>query len=177
MSFDIKFTRQGFENACWHCEACQAIQHTFSKPSLVNLISKDANLVFLLSVYPLLNTLQTSDYDVIFDICVELAIRHSKSATSSWPDKGNMPWDRKRLLGHVETIQLILGVTDKIKYHTLPRKPQGKMTRTQQNITNKVASSFIAGDHKSKSVTIFKIILNNVGNFRDGNNFRAVLPW
>ena len=24
-----------------------------------------------------------------------------------------MPWDRKRLLGHVETIQLILGVTDK----------------------------------------------------------------
>ena len=23
-----------------------------------------------------------------------------------------MPWDRKRLLGHVETIQLILGVTD-----------------------------------------------------------------
>ena len=25
-----------------------------------------------------------------------------------------MPWDRKRLLGYVETIQLILGVTDKI---------------------------------------------------------------
>ena len=24
-----------------------------------------------------------------------------------------MPWDRKRLLGHVEAIQLILGVTDK----------------------------------------------------------------
>ena len=24
-----------------------------------------------------------------------------------------MPWDRKRLLGYVETIQLILGVTDK----------------------------------------------------------------
>ena len=40
--------------------------------------------------------------------------RHSKSATSSWPDKGNMPWDRKSLLGHVETIQLILGVTDKM---------------------------------------------------------------
>ena len=31
-------------------------QHAFSKPSLVNLISKDANLVFYLSVYPLLNT-------------------------------------------------------------------------------------------------------------------------
>ena len=26
---------------------------------------KDANLVFYLSVYPLLNTLQTSDYDVL----------------------------------------------------------------------------------------------------------------
>ena len=32
------------------------------------------------------------------------------------PDKGNMPWDRKRLLGYVETIQLILGVTDKCQY-------------------------------------------------------------
>ena len=75
VSFDIKFTRQGFENACWHREACWAIQHAFSKPSLVNLISKDANLVFYLSVYPLLNTLQTSDYDVIFFIFV-LIQRH-----------------------------------------------------------------------------------------------------
>ena len=31
----------------------RAIQHAFSKQSLVNLISKDANLVFYLSVYPL----------------------------------------------------------------------------------------------------------------------------
>ena len=38
----------------------------FSKPSLVNLISKYANLVFYLSVYLLLNTLQNSDYDVFF---------------------------------------------------------------------------------------------------------------
>ena len=45
VSFDIKFTRQGFENACWHREACRAIQQALSKPSLVNLISKDANLV------------------------------------------------------------------------------------------------------------------------------------
>ena len=73
VSFDIKFTRQGFENACWHREACRAIQNAFSKPSLVNLISKDANLVFYLSVYPFLNTFQTSDYDVIFDFCVDLA--------------------------------------------------------------------------------------------------------
>ena len=42
--------------------------------------------------------------------------RRSKSATSSWPDKGNMPWDRKRLLGYAETIQIILGVTDKNNY-------------------------------------------------------------
>ena len=121
MSFDIKFTRQGFENACWHREACRAIQHAFSKPSLVNLISKDANLVFYLSVYPLLNTLQTSDYDVIFDFCVDSASLATsfKSATSSWPDKGNMPWDRKRLLGYVETIRLIWAVTDKNVYLTL----------------------------------------------------------
>ena len=40
-----------------------------------------------------------------------------KSATSSWPDKGNMPWDRKRLLGYVETIQLISGVTENFLTH------------------------------------------------------------
>ena len=56
VSFDIKFTRQGFENACWHGEACQAIQHVFSKLSLVNLISKAANLVFYLSVYQLFHS-------------------------------------------------------------------------------------------------------------------------
>ena len=49
------------------------IQHAFSKPSLVNLISKTGNLVFYLSVYPLLNTLQTSDFDVIFYFCVDSA--------------------------------------------------------------------------------------------------------
>ena len=53
VSFDIKFTRRGFENACWYREACRAIQQAFSKPRLVNLISKDSNLVFYLSVYPI----------------------------------------------------------------------------------------------------------------------------
>ena len=49
----------------------------FSKPCLINLISKDANLVlFYLSVSHCF-TLQTSDYDVIFDFCV------ISSATSS----------------------------------------------------------------------------------------------
>ena len=49
------------------------------------------------------------------NFCVDSASLSTsfKSATSSWPDKGSMPWDRKRLLGYVETIQLILGVTDK----------------------------------------------------------------
>ena len=31
-------------------EVCRAIQHVFWKPSLVNLMSKDVNLVFYLSV-------------------------------------------------------------------------------------------------------------------------------
>ena len=49
------------------------IQHACSKPSLVNLISKEANSVFYLSDYPLLNTPQTSYYDVIFDVSVDSA--------------------------------------------------------------------------------------------------------
>ena len=49
------------------------IQHAFSKPSLVNLLSKEVNLVFYLSVYPLFHYIQTKDYDMIFDICVHSA--------------------------------------------------------------------------------------------------------
>ena len=49
MSFDIKFTRQGFKNTCWHREACPVIQHAFSKPGPVNLISNNTNLIFYLS--------------------------------------------------------------------------------------------------------------------------------
>ena len=30
-----------------------------------------------------------------------------------------MPWDRKRLLGYVETIQLISAVTDTTDYHSM----------------------------------------------------------
>ena len=85
VSFDIKFTRQGFEKACLHREACRAIQHAFSKPSLVNLISKDTNLVFFLSVF-VMPAIMTS-----FSIFVLIQHHyrcHSKSATSSWPDKG-----------------------------------------------------------------------------------------
>ena len=38
------------------------------KPSLVNLISKDANLVFYLI------SLFISDYDAIFDVCIDSAL-------------------------------------------------------------------------------------------------------
>ena len=62
VSLDIKFTRPGCEKACWHHKACRAIQHAFSKPSLVDLISKGVNMVFYLSVY-LLFSLQISNYD------------------------------------------------------------------------------------------------------------------
>ena len=71
MSFDIKLTRQGFENACGHHEACRALQYAFSKPSPVNLISKDLNLVFYLSVTHWF-THQTNHYDVIIDFCADL---------------------------------------------------------------------------------------------------------
>ena len=44
-SFDIKFTRLGFENACWIERQSLAIQQAFTMPYLVNLISKDTHLV------------------------------------------------------------------------------------------------------------------------------------
>ena len=51
--------------------ACRAIQHAFSKPCLVNLISKDANLLIYLSVSKLIHcSNDSSDYDVIIDFCV-----------------------------------------------------------------------------------------------------------
>ena len=46
-SFDIKFTRLGFENACWIALQASRCQQAFSKPSCpVNLISKETHLVF-----------------------------------------------------------------------------------------------------------------------------------
>ena len=58
-------------------EACRAIQHAFSKPSLVNLISKDVNLVFYLSVYKLVHSSNYSDYDIIIVFHVD--------STLDWP--------------------------------------------------------------------------------------------
>ena len=47
----IKFTRLSFENACWIARQASRCQHAFSKPCLVNLISKDTHLVFSIT-YP-----------------------------------------------------------------------------------------------------------------------------
>ena len=44
--------------------------HASLKPSLVNLISKDVNLVFHLSVYPSI-LYQICDYDVNINFCFE----------------------------------------------------------------------------------------------------------
>ena len=48
------------------------IQHAFSESSLINLISKDTNLVFYSSVYHCF-TVQISKNDVIFNFCVDSA--------------------------------------------------------------------------------------------------------
>ena len=50
VSFYIKLIRQGFDNACIIARLCRAIIHALSKPSLINFISKEAILVFYLSV-------------------------------------------------------------------------------------------------------------------------------
>ena len=47
--FDIKFTRLCFKNTCWIPQQASRCQQAFSKPCLVNLISKDTHLVF--SIY------------------------------------------------------------------------------------------------------------------------------
>ena len=45
----VKFTRLGFENACWIAPQASRCQQAFSKPCLVSLISYDTHLVF--SIY------------------------------------------------------------------------------------------------------------------------------
>ena len=56
MSFDIKFTRQGFKKAC---EA---------EPVKLNI---KAQTWYSIYHFTSLFTLQTSDYDVIIDFCVD----------------------------------------------------------------------------------------------------------
>ena len=49
------------------------IQHAFSKPSLVNLISKYARAWYFIYQFTHCFTLQTSDYEVIFYFRVDKA--------------------------------------------------------------------------------------------------------
>ena len=50
-------------------DACRAIQHAFSNPSLVKLISKDT--WYSINQFTHCFTLQTTDNDFIFDFCVD----------------------------------------------------------------------------------------------------------
>ena len=64
-------------------KACRAIQNAFSKPSLENLISNDANLVLHLSVRPLVFSSKSAIINLI--IClksIHLHRRHSKKVQS-----------------------------------------------------------------------------------------------
>ena len=81
VSFDIKFTRQGFEKHVDIARRASRCQHAFSKPCLVNLISKGT----WYSIYQFTHcfTLQTSDYDISTCIwMVQKLITHSSSTDS-----------------------------------------------------------------------------------------------
>ena len=81
-----------------NCEACRAIQHAFPKPSLVNLISKDRNMVFYPSVYKLSHSSNYSDYDNFFFRVDSTSLRMSFKKCNviiTW--KRHKPWDRQRL--------------------------------------------------------------------------------
>ena len=86
VTFDIKFTRQGFGLVCWHREACRAIRHVFSKPSLVNLISKDRREHGILFISLQVGSL--FKLAILASLSIDHRRCHSKCATSSWPDKG-----------------------------------------------------------------------------------------
>ena len=71
VSFHVKITRQCFANVCWHRETCRTIQHAFSTSGKLYIKSRKHGILF----YQFINcfTLQTSDYDVSFDFCVDSA--------------------------------------------------------------------------------------------------------
>ena len=89
VSFDIKFTSQGF----WEClltspgllrDSTCVLK---AKPGKLDIKRCKPGILFIsLPSF----TLQTSDYDIIFYFCVDSVLLgcHSKSATSSWSDKG-----------------------------------------------------------------------------------------
>ena len=124
VSFDIKFTRQGFENACWHRKACRAIQHGFSKPSPRSLPS---NSTCILKAKPGKLDIKRRGPGILFIslpivwqlwgnflfLCqFSVIVSYSKSAMSSWPDKGT----RREIYNAYQAtckMHLIWEVTDK----------------------------------------------------------------
>ena len=90
MSFDIKFLISSLPGKALRTfvDIARLARQAFSNLSLVNLISKVANLVFYLSAYTSWFTLETSKYDVMIDFCVNSAslVVSLKSAVSSWPE-------------------------------------------------------------------------------------------
>ena len=54
-----------------------------AEPGKLDIKSREPDILFI--------TLQTSDYELIFVLIQRHQRRHSKSVTSSSPDKGNMP--------------------------------------------------------------------------------------
>ena len=87
-----------------------------AEPGKLDIKRREPGILFISWPNVSLFKLAIMTYFSIFVLVQRHLRRHSKSAMSSWPDKGNMPRDSKRLLGYVETIQLILGVSDKIWY-------------------------------------------------------------
>ena len=49
VSFNIKFTRQGFENACWHREACRAMSTCVLKaePGKLDIKRREPGILFI----------------------------------------------------------------------------------------------------------------------------------
>ena len=107
--FDIKFNRQGFQNACWYPKDCQAIQHAFSKPYLVSLISKDVNLLFF---YQLIYLQQREHSCKILYICNKGSTHitrkcHNLRSQVNW-------WQLQHF--HTEYIENYRGVSFDIKF-------------------------------------------------------------
>ena len=75
MTFDIKFTRQGFENTSVMSRGLPRDSICFPKaePGNLDIKRREHGILFISFQFTYCFSLQTSDYDVIFDYCVESA--------------------------------------------------------------------------------------------------------
>ena len=81
------FTRLGFENACLIAWKSLLFQQAFSKPCLVNWISRRES-GFLFYQFTYWFNLQTGFYDLIVNFAsIQYHLHDLKSAISCWPDK------------------------------------------------------------------------------------------